>query len=252
MKKVAALLFTALLAGEAREAHAWEAETTQAGLAEQAALSSRLHKRLVVLGFDGGLFEPLTVPPADAPALIETLHLLSPSHGAVPDARGRQTALAWIAAGASIADVPAKLGANHFYDPATKHGWQKPSRGMLGGLSDAVREAVGRAAVPSKGVPAIDWVTDKANPLNLTGFLDQYAKAVSSATPGERSRAMAGAWVQFAKTGNPNGASLPQWPAYAAPEYRVLEYGNVITIRSNADRPSVDFFQQVFQTMRRK
>jgi hypothetical protein len=195
VKKAAAILFVALFAGEARQAHAWEAETTQAGLAEQAALSSRLHKRLVVLGFDGGLFEPLTVPPADAPSLIATLHLLSPSHGAVPDARGRQTALAWIAAGASIADVPAKLGANHFYDPSTKKGWQKPSRGVIGGLSDAVREAVGRAAVPDKGVPAIDWVTDKNNPLNLGGFLDQYAKAVSAATPGERSRAMAGALV---------------------------------------------------------
>ncbi|HUS33463.1 MAG TPA: hypothetical protein VMZ53_33405 [Kofleriaceae bacterium] len=195
MKKAAALLFVALFAGEAREAHAWEAETTQAGLAEQAALSSRLHKRLVVLGFEGGLFEPLTVPPADAPALIETLHLLSPSHGCVPDARGRQTALAWIAAGAAIADVPAKLGANHFFDPSTKQGWRKPSRGVLAGLSDVVREAVGRASVPAKGVPAIDWVTDKNNPLNLTGFLDQYAKAVSAATPGERSRAMAGALV---------------------------------------------------------
>ena len=195
MKRLAGVLFVAVVAGQARDAHAWEAETTQAGLAEQAALSSRLHKRLVVLGFDGGLFEPLTVPPADAPALIETLHLLSPSHGAVPDARGRQTALAWISAGASIADVPAKLGANHFYDPTTKKGWEKPSRGVLGGLSDAVRESVGRAEVPSHGVPAVDWVTDKNNPLSLAGFLDQYAKAVSAATPGERSRAMAGALV---------------------------------------------------------
>lgn len=195
MKRLSALLFVTLMAGAARDAHAWEAETTQAGLAEQAALSSRLHKRLVVLGFDGGLFEPLTVPPADAPALIETLHLLSPTHGAVPDARGRQTALAWISAGASIADVPAKLGANHFYDPATRKGWEKPSRGILGGLSDAIREAVGRAAVPEHGIPAIDWVTDKSNPLNLSGFLDQYAKAVSAPTPGERSRAMAGALV---------------------------------------------------------
>jgi para-nitrobenzyl esterase len=66
------------------------------------------------------------------------------------------------------------------------------------------------------------------------------------------SRAMAGAWVQFAKTGNPNGASLRQWPAYRAPEYRLLEYGNEITIQSNADSPSVDFFQKVFETMRRK
>jgi hypothetical protein len=195
VKRLAGLVFVAVLAANARDAHAWEAETTQAGLAEQAALSSRLHKRLVVLGFDGGLFEPLTVPPADAPALIATLRLLSPTHGAVPDARGRQTALAWLSAGASIADVPATIGANHFYDPSTKKGWQKPSRGVLGGLSDAVREAVGRTAVPSSGVAAIDWVTDKNNPLNLSGFLDQYAKAVSSATPGERSRAMAGALV---------------------------------------------------------
>jgi carboxylesterase type B len=65
------------------------------------------------------------------------------------------------------------------------------------------------------------------------------------------SRAMAGAWVRFAKTGNPNGASLPQWPAYTAPEYRLLEYGNDIAIRSNADSPNIDFFQQVLETMRR-
>src|SRR5688572_4501809 len=84
-----ALLLVAILS---TNAHAWEAETTQAGLAEQAALSSRLHKRLVVLGFEGGLFEQLTVPPADAPTLIQSLKLLSPTHGAVPDARGRQTA----------------------------------------------------------------------------------------------------------------------------------------------------------------
>lgn len=187
-----ALLLVAILASNA---NAWEAETTQAGLAEQAAMSSRLHKRLVVLGFDGGLFEQLTVPPADAKTLIDTLHLLSPTHGAVPDARGRQTALAWIAAGASIADVPTKLGANHFYDPLTKRGWVAPSRGVIKGLSDAVRESIGRAAVPDKGVPAVDWVTAKDNPFNVDGFLDQYYKAVTAATPGERSRHMAGALV---------------------------------------------------------
>ncbi|MEO8622164.1 MAG: carboxylesterase family protein [bacterium] len=66
------------------------------------------------------------------------------------------------------------------------------------------------------------------------------------------SRAMAGAWVQFAKTGNPNGASLPQWPAYKAPEYRLLEYGNEISVRSNAGSSNIDFFQQVFEAMRRR
>ena len=66
------------------------------------------------------------------------------------------------------------------------------------------------------------------------------------------SRAMAGAWVQFAKTGNPNGAGLPQWPAYTTPEYRLLDYGDEISVRSNAKSPQVDFFQHVFETMRGK
>ncbi|HVK85970.1 MAG TPA: hypothetical protein VM513_17740 [Kofleriaceae bacterium] len=194
MNRFAAVVFALALALPAA-AGAWEPETTQAGLAEQAALSSRLHQRLVSIGFTGGLFEPLTIPPADAPALTNALKLLSPSHGAVPDARGRQVALAWIAAGAALADIPAAHGANHFFDPQTKGGWKAPSRGLLTGLSDKVREAVGRAALPAQGIPAPDWVTHKANPFNLDNFYAQYVKAVSAKTPGERSRHMAAALV---------------------------------------------------------
>jgi hypothetical protein len=49
-----------------------------------------------------------------------------------------------------------------------------------------------------------------------------------------------------------NGASLPEWPAYTAPEYRWLEYGNEIIIGSNADDRNLDFFRRVFELMRRK
>lgn len=188
MKKKKSLASVLALVLAANSAGAWEAQTTHAGLAEQAALASRLHHRLVTLGFNGGLFEPLTIPPADAKALIDDLHLLSPTHGAVPDARGRQTALAWISAGAVLADVPAAHGANHFYDPTTHHGWERPSRGVGGVLR-------GVSTLPDRGVPAPDWVVDKANPFNLAGFLDQYAKAVAASTPGERSRAMAAALI---------------------------------------------------------
>jgi para-nitrobenzyl esterase len=66
------------------------------------------------------------------------------------------------------------------------------------------------------------------------------------------SGAMAAAWVRFAKTGNPNGGGLPQWPAYRSPDYRLLDFGDAVTVRSNARSPEVDFFQQVFETMRRK
>jgi hypothetical protein len=172
-------------------AAAWEPQTTHAGLAEQAALASRLHKRLVSLGFVGGLFEPLTIPPADAPALFSAIKLLSPTHGSVPDARGRQAAVAWLSAGAALADIPASQAANHFFDPATGAGWAPPERGLGGRL----RELVGQGAVPDKGIPAPDWLTAKTNPFNLDQFLNQYAKAVSAATPGERSRYMAAALV---------------------------------------------------------
>jgi hypothetical protein len=183
------------LAAGPRPARAWEPETTHAGLAEQAALASRLHKRLVTLGFGGGLFEPLTIPPADAPALLAALKLLSPTHGAVPDARGRQVALGWLAAGAALADVPAANGANHFFDPLTGRGWETPDRGVLDLLGDKVRGALGRAALPERGTPAPDWVTSRTNPLNLEAFATQYTKAVTAATPGERSRHMAAALV---------------------------------------------------------
>jgi hypothetical protein len=188
-----ALLVAAILA-YATGAFAWEAQTTHAGLVEQAALASKLHRRLETLGFTGGLFEPLTIPPADAPALIADLKLLSPSQGAVPDARGRQTALAWLAAGAALADVPATSAANHFFDvDATpgSGGWTRPPTSV----ADNARHLQGRAQLPAHGVPAPDWVVSKQNPMNLAAFLDRYAKAVGAATPGERSRHMAAALV---------------------------------------------------------
>lgn len=187
-RRLAVVLALALIPATAA---AWEPQTTHGGLAEQAALASRLHKRLVSLGFAGGLFEALTIPPADAPALSAALKLLSPTHGSVPDARGRQSALAWLTAGAALADLPASQGANHFFDPSTGAGWIAPERGLTGRL----RELIGQGALPSKGIPAPDWLTAKGNPFSLDQFLNQYAKAVSAATPGERSRYMAAALV---------------------------------------------------------
>ena len=188
MKRIAITLALALVPATAS---AWEPQTTHAGLAEQAAMASRLHKRLVSLGFTGGLFEPLTIPPADAPALAAALKLLSPPHGSVPDGRGRQSALAWLTAGAALADVPASQGANHFFDPATGAGWTAPDRGVSG----KVRGLFGRGGMPDKGIPAPDWLVAKANPFSVEQFHNQYAKAVSAATPGERSRYMAAALV---------------------------------------------------------
>ena len=168
-------------------ARAWEPATTHAGLAEQAALASELHKRLESIGFAGGLYELLTIPPADAPGLLDALKQLPPSQGGVPDARGRQPAMGWLVAGAQLADTPMQAAANHFYDVQTHGGWQLPDRGVFDHLEDRVREALGRAQLPARGVPAPDWVVAKDNPFSLAQFLDKYAKAVTATTPGERS-----------------------------------------------------------------
>ncbi|MCW5804025.1 MAG: hypothetical protein KIT31_16750 [Deltaproteobacteria bacterium] len=146
MRLLSKVLAAALLVGAvAPEARAWEPETTHGGLAEQAALGSRLHKRLVTMGFTNGLFEPLTIPPADAPALMSALKLLSPTHGAVPDARGRQPALGWIAAGAALADVPRRTARTTSSTPTPEAERRAPDRASSTGSATAC-EAVAREA----------------------------------------------------------------------------------------------------------
>ena len=66
-------------------AAAWEAETTHAGLTEQAALASKVHDVLVKgHGRELGWFEPLTVVKADAATLYKKIGRLSPAGGFVP------------------------------------------------------------------------------------------------------------------------------------------------------------------------
>jgi para-nitrobenzyl esterase len=67
---------------------------------------------------------------------------------------------------------------------------------------------------------------------------------------GAVSEAMAGAWVRFAKTGSPNGERLPDWPAYKAPAYAYLEYGDVIAPASGSREAQIDFFKHAFEQMR--
>jgi para-nitrobenzyl esterase len=52
-----------------------------------------------------------------------------------------------------------------------------------------------------------------------------------SARDREMSALLSAYWVQFARTGNPNGESLPDWPAYNAEQGLILEIGDEITVR---------------------
>ncbi|HET6612922.1 MAG TPA: hypothetical protein VFG83_13070, partial [Kofleriaceae bacterium] len=172
---------------------AWEAPTTHAGLTERAALTSDLHTRLSEsFGLDGGLFAPLTVPPADAAPLFALLGRLPPTEGYVPDGRGQLTALGWLVAGSVVADTPRQFAANHFFLPPTGHGLTSATVSGTDLLAHKVRAKAAGSSVITDGVAATAWIKSDANPMGVAGFLAQYTRAVSSRTPAERQRALAG------------------------------------------------------------
>jgi len=65
------------------------------------------------------------------------------------------------------------------------------------------------------------------------------------------SEAMAGAWVRFAKTGDPNGPGLPAWPPYRQPEYRYLNYSDRIATESGFRESQIGFCGRVLEQLRR-
>jgi para-nitrobenzyl esterase len=66
-------------------------------------------------------------------------------------------------------------------------------------------------------------------------------------TPADRQMAdtVSSAWVQFAKTGNPNRAGLPEWPAYSAATDRLLEWGAPIAVRQHFRAEQLDLLTTV-------
>ena len=64
------------------------------------------------------------------------------------------------------------------------------------------------------------------------------------------SETIAGAWVQFAKTGNPNGPGLPPWPSYRQPEYRYLNYSEETAAQSGFRETQIEFWKPVLERLR--
>ena len=195
MKTRASLLCAAVAAlAFAQPAPGWNSARTSAGIVEQAALSATLHQHLIeMLGSPRGLFTSMRVPRPDAPALYEVLDKLNPANGYVPDPSGRQLALAWLAAGAALADTPAEHAVNHFFDPSTGRGAK--SAGGTNGLRDKLARVAVREKLVTGGMPATEWLSSPENPMNVGNFYVQLDKALSSKTPAERERHAAAALI---------------------------------------------------------
>jgi para-nitrobenzyl esterase len=61
---------------------------------------------------------------------------------------------------------------------------------------------------------------------------------------------MATYWTNFAKTGDPNGADLPHWPAFTARDDKVLFLGDPISVGGVADRRTLEVFDAVYGQVR--
>ena len=56
------------------------------------------------------------------------------------------------------------------------------------------------------------------------------------------SDAMMGYWVNFARSGNPNGEGLPAWPAYRVDREQAMLFGKTIEPGPLPNKPQLDFF----------
>jgi para-nitrobenzyl esterase len=63
-------------------------------------------------------------------------------------------------------------------------------------------------------------------------------------------RAMSGAWLQFARTGNPNATDLPSWPRYERSSDQHLDFGSEIRSGSGLHAQSLDVFDRTLAEMR--
>jgi para-nitrobenzyl esterase len=73
-------------------------------------------------------------------------------------------------------------------------------------------------------------------------------------TPGDRKLAdeMSSYWVNFARSGDPNGPGLPPWPAFTNAESKVQYLGDPIIVGTVANIHGLSVFDAVYSTVRGK
>jgi hypothetical protein len=185
-------------------AWAWEPATTQAGLTERALLASGFHRILAErLGRPLGALEPLALHsrllPADLrQSLWARLALLDPAGGYRPDADGVNSALAWVTAGAVLAETPPERGRNHFLDPRTGRGLDDKG-GLTGSFyalrmlfdsAGTVRGLATGTAFDLTGLASLRWIRAPENELSLEVFDSHIERAVAAVEPVEREAAL--------------------------------------------------------------
>ena len=210
----ARLAVAAALLLVAMPARAYNPATTHAGLTEQAVLASELHRVLAHrLSRPLGLFEPIVLNRADldptvARLLGGRLDALDPSGGYRPGADGASPALAWVVAGAVIAETPAERAQNLFFDPSRGSGLSQAGGTfqvghdlrMLFAEGGGLRAASTGTTFNLTGRPSPEWLMASDNDVGLRAFYDGLEQATIAERPGPRGTALARALLALGGT----------------------------------------------------
>lgn len=67
--------------------------------------------------------------------------------------------------------------------------------------------------------------------------------------PGDQriAEALSGYWVNFVRTGDPNGKGLPEWPAFSPESATTMELGDKMAPRAIADNVKLELFRQALR-----
>ena len=57
-------------------------------------------------------------------------------------------------------------------------------------------------------------------------------------------------WVNFAKTGNPNGKGLPYWPAFDKDKATTMQFSNGASLITVPNREQIDFIDKFYRFQR--
>jgi carboxylesterase type B len=63
-------------------------------------------------------------------------------------------------------------------------------------------------------------------------------------------RTMTAVWVHLAKTGDPNGPALPEWPRYDVRTAQYIEFGGTIRAGSHLLDGELEAWAEAFRTLR--
>ncbi len=91
----------------------------------------------------------------------------------------------------------------------------------------------GKAAWHCSELPFVFHNTEKVPICNVPGISDRLEEQIF------------GAWIHFAKSGNPNGAELPEWPACQPRDEATMVFDRTCAVKHNFDNELIDLHHKV-------